>query len=542
MKHNNITCSLLFLAICVFAFLGTKTWVMINPTAFASNYFFDFHEEGGFYIGKGYSHWLGSRIENDVPRNSDIGPLPDGKFISGYIKEGIGSYLIPSTNYLHYKDRNGKDYSVPISSYSYKNYNYTATLLVYDVSDQMSLYGTEKLAYDGLMNQLKEKLESYNYELIDPFAEKKYFALLDLEQLYRERNKLLYYDTFSRDSVKSVRKFYFANKKAYVYEVQSEKKAYVYGMHSGHEEPENILPYLTTIDFSKYKKSIIFKIVSCYLLSVLLAIIFTHLMIRSYRRRPLVNYYADKLKKYTLLMTVLNLLVSIMLLLFGNLIHVKHINVYLSISLMTLIFMNLPIYIYLYRKSKKKYQYDYLIQDRVNSYFTSRLGSDKGKKTLLSLLYYPLFVIGVIPFGVLCLIFIIPFSIIIILMLEIRHLYRWINKDEMSSQQDAIEFVDYYVVLDLKLGASKNEIEMAYDSAIAKYKSNSSSPLYGQQFFRDIQEAYAVLSSINQLRPEYDKEYLAYKNSNHGSFNYNNQLLKHEIAKIRYRINNGGNL
>ena len=96
--------------------------------------------------------------------------------------------------------------------------------------------------------------------------------------------------------------------------------------------------------------------------------------------------------------------------------------------------------------------------------------------------------------------------------------------------------MDYYVALDLKKDANKEEIEKAFNSAMAKYNSADGNPLYGKPFYYEIQEAYAVLGSINQLRPEYDKEYEAYKASNSTSYSYSNKQLENEILNIRNKL------
>ena len=140
------------------------------------------------------------------------------------------------------------------------------------------------------------------------------------------------------------------------------------------------------------------------------------------------------------------------------------------------------------------------------------------------------------------LIYVVPFAIIILISLEIRHLYRWINKDSITVNQNKNEFMDYYVVLDLKKDADIDEIEKAFNSAMAKYNSANGNPLYGKQFYYEIQEAYAVLGSTNQLRPEYDKEYEAYKSSNCASYSYSNKQLENEILNIRnklYKVKSG---
>ena len=57
--------------------------------------------------------------------------------------------------------------------------------------------------------------------------------------------------------------------------------------------------------------------------------------------------------------------------------------------------------------------------------------------------------------------------------------------------------------------------------------------LYGKPYYNKIQEAYAVLSSRNQLKPEYDIEYEKYKSSQTGNYEFENKQLENEIELIR---------
>jgi hypothetical protein len=98
---------------------------------------------------------------------------------------------------------------------------------------------------------------------------------------------------------------------------------------------------------------------------------------------------------------------------------------------------------------------------------------------------------------------------------------------------DSLLFLDYYVILDLKENADKSDIENAFNSAMSKYNSANGNPLYGRQYYNNIQEAYAILSSSNKLRPAYDKEYDNYKSGNAINYIYIDKHLENEIKKIR---------
>ena len=216
---------------------------------------------------------------------------------------------------------------------------------------------------------------------------------------------------------------------------------------------------------------------------------------------------------------------------------IKVIRTALCLSMATLVIMDLLICTYLYIKSKEEYRYDYLISDKVSSYLGSRLDEEKEKKTLLSFLYYPVFLVGVIPLGISILVYAIPFAVITLILLEARCLYRWINKDSIVPNGDRNRFLDYYVILDLRTDATKDDIDRAFNAAMAKHNSAAGNPLYGKQFYNEVQEAYAILSSTNQLRLDYDKEYESYKSEASVTYHYKNKQLDNAIMNIRHRLN-----
>jgi hypothetical protein len=128
--------------------------------------------------------------------------------------------------------------------------------------------------------------------------------------------------------------------------------------------------------------------------------------------------------------------------------------------------MDLLLCPYLYIKSKEDYMLDFLIPNKFNSYFDKRMKDIQERKTLLLLAIYPLFILGTMPFGIYILGYIIPLSIILIISLEIRNIYRWIYNDSSDDELNNQKFIDYYVILDVKKESSKIEIESAFNSAV----------------------------------------------------------------------------
>jgi hypothetical protein len=278
-----------------------------------------------------------------------------------------------------------------------------------------------------------------------------------------------------------------------------------------------------------------------------LAIIFIVIYIKPYRNNTIKNKYANTLYQWAIWMTVVNVIIMVLITIrsisnddFQFVYYGKkciYLDVVGYVTMATLVVMSLLICPYLNNKRKEEHRFDYLIPNKLQTYLDSRLDNVQERRALVSFLCYPLFTIGVMPFGIFILAYVIPFSLILTLLFEIRHLFRWIGDDSSSANSKKEQsFLDYYVLLDLKRDADKNEIEMAFNSAMSKYNSANGNPLYGKRYYNEIQEAYAVLSSSNQLRPEYDEEYDRYKSTNEVSYEFANKQLEREIDLIRSRL------
>lgn len=554
---------IIFFALCASLFWSTSTLIDDNPKRLLNNRLFDYQQKEDFEILK-ESPGLGDEQKSDSPDRKEIGPIPDGTFISAYTKEGTGYYDEPY-KYKYYSDepywvrepyvdrfgyleyRTVTKYKRQAywgTGYRQKEYKFVRNFSIYDISDKISLFENRDSAYKRLINEFEAKVSEYKNWKFLPIEVKSETIRENCKNYYKEEIPALSYVTESQDGIKTIRSIYFANEKAYFLEVRAN--------HNTTEQANIFLRNITTSNLSKYNNAVVTKALLFLLFSLILAFYFVYLRNKRTEKLPIVNKHAKSLLRYSFYMTLLNVLLYFFVFykLFTNadyqFVYYNHSYVdlralaYLTIA--TIVFMNLLICTFLYAKQKNEYRYDYLIPDRMQSYYDSRLDSSQEKKALVSMLYYPLFILGPLPLGILCLIYVIPFAIIIFISLEIRHLYRWINKDSNMVIQDKNEFMDYYVVLDLKKESDKDEIEKAFNSAMAKYNSADGNPLYGKQFYYEIQEAYAVLGSTNQLRPEYDKEYEAYKASNSTSYSYSNKQLENEILNIRnklYKVKSG---
>ena len=553
---------IIFIALCATLYWSTSILINENHKRLINKRIFSCQQEG-FEIVKGTLK-LGEKQKKDSPNRKEIGPMPDGTFISAYTMEGTDYYYEPCRykRYMYvqywdrekYVDRFGyTDYKNVVkyrrqeyweTGYRSKKYKFARNFSIYDISDKLSFFENRDTAYKKMINEFETKVSGYKNWKFLPIKIKSETIKKYCMDCYKENIPALSYITESQDGIKTIRSIYFANEKAYVLEVRSNFEA--------KKQATNFLTSIMTLYLSNYNNSIVIKIILSLLLSIVLVIYFVYSMNKKYKKIPTINKYANSLLRYSLYMTILNIFLFsfVFYMLFTN---VDYQFVYYNrsyvdlrylayLTVATIVFMNLLICTYLYAKQKKEYRYDYLIQNRMHSYYDSRLDSPQEKRALVSMLYYPLFIFGPIPLGILILIYVLPFAIIIHISLEIRYLYRWINKDSIMVNQNKNDFMDYYVVLNLKKEADINEIEKAFNSAIAKYNSANGNSLYGKQFYYEIQEAYAVLGSTNQLRPEYDKEYEAYKSSNCASYSYSNKQLENEILNIRnklYKVKSG---
>ena len=556
-KNTNKLLIIVFFVLCASSYWSAKTLIEDNPKRLLYNRLFDYQVEEDFGILR-ESPGLGEKQNADSPDRKEIGPMPDGTFISAYTKEGTLIYDEPYKYKYNiddpywvqepYYDRYGFLQYRTVTKYNRKTYwgtsyrqkecKFVRNFSIYDISDKISLFENRDSAYKRMIKEFEAKVSEYKNWKFSPIDYKSETIKKHCKEYYKGGINALSYNTESQDGIKTIRSIYFANEKAYVLEVKAN--------HNTTEQANKFLTNVTTSDLSKYNDSVVIKILFCLILSLVLAFVFVYLRNKRYKSLPTINKHAKSLLKYSFYMTLLNIFIILFIFysLFTNedyqFVYYDRSYVdlrslaYLTIS--TLVLMDLLICTYLYAKQKKDYQYDYLIQDQMQPYYDSRLDNPQEKKALVSLLYYPLFILGPMPLGILSLIYVIPFAIIIFISLELRHLYRWINKDSATIDQDRKEFMDYYVALDLKKDANKEEIEKAFNSAMAKYNSADGNPLYGKPFYYEIQEAYAVLGSINQLRPEYDKEYEAYKASNSTSYSYSNKQLENEILNIRNKL------
>ena len=202
------------------------------------------------------------------------------------------------------------------------------------------------------------------------------------------------------------------------------------------------------------------------------------------------------------------------------------------------IFMNSITLPYTITKLYDKVSYDAILPSWMKKYFNNRCISEQERKSFVSLIAYPLLILGNLPFGAYILIYIIPITLLFFMIVEARRLMSWINGKSyvniVSNNKDTAVFKDYYLILDLPLTASEDDVNSAYNKIIARNNANPN--MYSKQFIDDVNEAYRVLSSTNNVRPKYDKEYTLYKATNDRIYKFSNSQTEKEILYIQESI------
>ncbi|WP_308590038.1 RDD family protein [uncultured Prevotella sp.] len=193
---------------------------------------------------------------------------------------------------------------------------------------------------------------------------------------------------------------------------------------------------------------------------------------------------------------------------------------------------------YTITKLYDKVSYDAILPSWMKKYFNKRCISEQERKSFVSLIAYPLLILGNLPLGAYILIYIIPVTLLFFMIVETRRLMGWINGKSyvniVSNNKDTAVFKDYYLILDLPLTASEDDVNSAYNKIIARNNANPN--MYGKQFIDDVNEAYRVLSSTNNVRPKYDKEYTLYKATNDRIYKFSNSQTEKEILYIQESI------
>ena len=176
LKNINTLTIAIFFALCASSYWSTNTLIDDNPQRLINNRLFDYQVEEDFGILR-ESPGLGEKQNADSPDRKEIGPLPDGTFISAYTKEGTLFYNEPYKYKYNiddpywvqepYYDRYGFLQYRTVTKYNRKTYwgtsyrqkecKYVRNFSIYDISDkiwlfsQREMYGTAQ--YSGTTSE-----------------------------------------------------------------------------------------------------------------------------------------------------------------------------------------------------------------------------------------------------------------------------------------------------------------------------------------------------------------------------------------------------
>lgn len=448
--------------------------------------------------------------------NDRRGPIPHGVFL--YAIEGNTEVV---TDYDYWTNYPPNTESVPYS------------ISVYDVSSYIETF-PDKESYKHLLENFDKRLQGYyDFDLMlrkNPAWHKWYGSFYKFR--YTGATSYFFYDAKTKEH--GTRTVFFAKKKAYILEVKGAE-------YTCDLATDNIINQTTTLPLNDYTIRILLGI----LLSFTLTILCFGSILGFYRKKykaDIINKTANKLIKYSTYMTI----ISGVLLLLISVLHTLNVgdNPYypdvpstLCIVSLISVLLNVTFVIsYIYTRSCNSDKYDYLIPEKISKWMDKKLTDEREKRSLVALFFYPLYTGLPLPLGIGIFGYIIPFGVILYLSIQIRSLSGWIKAEDKQGIDKKNVFCDYYVLLNLTFEATQEDIDKAFNAHLAKYNADSNNPLYGKDYLSELREAYAVLSSSNQLRPQYDNEYQLYKQSNLVNYEFENKQLEMSIQKIRTKL------
>lgn len=496
----------------------------------------------------------------------EIGPIPNGKFLSSFSEVGEGKYEYRQ-NFVAYNDRlvyytvniPRRDYfgnieydeeertkyvKEPYWDYKIKKipFEYSYSLVTFDMSELISANATDSV-YEKQTLLFAKELEVYKHCMFSPAQRKivydNYWATFYGKILPTNR-KAIAYSTKDQEGKPVLRSIFFANRKAYMLEVHSE--------HQLEEKSQWIMKGFTTFYLGDFNDSVNGKL----LLVVLSAFIFLVLILicllmpkHLLRTNTILSRQKSILYHCMLVLGILDML-CVFTEIYGICIGVFMQDFYWWC--MFCLFLGATVtsvFTVIYGMSRAENTFDYLVPKGIKKYLYNRHVTDAEYKSIVVFLVYPLFVLGGSPLGIGVLIYILPVSLITLLLMEIRNFSNWshgdIHKDGNELKGEGLGiFKDYYLLLDIDRTASEEDIDKAFNKAMTKYNSGIDYSLYGETYKQNIQEAYRVLSSTNRLKPEYDREFEVYRTSNMPEYQYSDERTKRDIMLVQKEL--GGTL
>ena len=523
------------------------------------------------------SHYFDNKeTKSNLEELREVGPIPDGKFISSFVGKGAGTYTYKDyerkdeKRLVYYEEeipkrdswgdiirdfdgsilyeKIGKTKWVNGPWYDIVNkqgkYEYTYCLTIIDLSDSITANAPDSI-YTNYTKQFTKLLTAYkNWEIVpnkhrcknNDFWTNNYGKILNFKR------EAISFQTKDQNGTLMVRSVYYANNKAYVLDVHSPHRMF--------KEFDKILCDFTTCYLADYNKSVILlagKTLLCALLFViacLIAIILGKKSLNMQSNTTTKNDTAKKMSWYISMAFGVN-----MFCVFFDIypLYLGEISIddtwweYFIVILCSILIVNIFTLANCLSKIKDKYTFDFIVPIWLKDYLYKRNVTNAEYKSFTILVGYPLYILGNLPFGIIIIAYIIPVSALFILMMEIRNFINWLNTDEKKGietdhPQTLSSFKDYYFILDINTNATEEEVTSAFNKMVAKYHSSIDAKIYGKDFLSNAQEAYRVLSSTNRLRPEHDKEYADFQASQKGNWIFKNENLRNDIAAIQANL------
>lgn len=523
------------------------------------------------------SHYFDEKETKDNSEQlKEIGPIPEGKFVSSFDGKGEGKYgywkpyLAMGSRAVYYtekvpqrylsgeiiRDYYGRIEYEEVEKVKYVNepywdsryttipYEYTYTFSVIDLSDSISSNASDSI-YSICTKQFAKQLTSYKNWNFSPNQVKcrrnANWAKFYMSVLPKNKDAVVF-QSKDEKGVSVIRAVYFANRKAYVLDV-----------HSPYELIENanaIMETFTTFYLQDYNDMVsmrlLLTILGCIAFVVfgLICLLIPKIVLQN--RETVLPKQAKYLVRYACVMWFVNIIcvfADVYSIFTGEL---RQDSYWWNIFLLFLcaVGMNIFTNMYVVNKAKAENEFDYLIPKWLKFYLIKRHITDAEYKSVVVFLLYPFFILGNLPFGICVLGYILPVAILSVILMEVRIFSKWTHEDTNGNNSNEVEelgvFKDYYLLLDINRDASEMDIDIAFNKAMAKYNSRTDAKLYNEVYKRNIQEAYRVLSSTNRLKPEYDREFDAYRASNDSEYLYSDERTKRDIMLVQKEL--GGTL
>lgn len=462
-------------------------------------FFVNFDKEQ-FSVLKSSHYFDKKETKNNSEQLKEIGPIPEGKFVSSFDGKGEGKYgywkpyLAMGSRAVYYtekvpqrylsgeiiRDYYGRIEYEEVEKVKYVNepywdsryttipYEYTYTFSVIDLSDSISSNASDSI-YSICTKQFAKQLTSYKNWNFSP-NQVKCRRNANWAKFYMSvlpKNKVaVVFQSKDEKGVSVIRAVYFANRKAYVLDV-----------HSPYELIENanaIMETFTTFYLQDYNDMVsmrlLLTILGCIAFVVfgLICLLIPKIVLQN--RETVLPKQAKYLVRYACVMWFVNIIcvfADVYPIFTGEL---RQDSYWWNIFLLFLcaVGMNIFTNMYVVNKAKAENEFDYLIPKWLKFYLIKRHITDAEYKSVVVFLLYPFFILGNLPFGICVLGYILPVAILSVILMEVRIFSKWTHEDTNGNNSNGVEelgvFKDYYLLLDINRDASEMDIDIAFNN------------------------------------------------------------------------------